>query len=68
MAMQDFNVIINISMWTPSCIQHRFVNSASFNSISYEVYSENGLTLIKTIDRFIKNPVWEKHMHIDSEG
>jgi hypothetical protein len=45
LAMKDFNVIKKVGVWAPSCIQHGFVNLASFNSINYEVPSGSGVTL-----------------------
>lgn len=65
-ALNDFNVIKEYGIWAPSCIQHGFVVSSSFNSPNYQVPSGSGVTLSEAIWKFVENPSSGKNRYVDS--
>jgi hypothetical protein len=46
----------DVGLWAPSCIQHGFSDSNSFNDPSYKVPQKTGITLVEALKEFLLNP------------
>lgn len=43
-------------VWSPSCVQHGYTDSPSFNSDNYRIPSGTGKSIPETIKEFLDNP------------
>ena len=46
----------NAGVWSPSCVQHGFTDSPSFNDPRYKVPGLVGKSIPETIAEFLANP------------
>jgi hypothetical protein len=46
----------NFGVWSPSCVQHGFINAQSFQDVNYRVPTTYGKEVNDAVMEFLQNP------------